>query len=308
MADRLACASLALCALAAFLPGGFPGWALIAAFALALAAAAWGARGALALFAATLSLGLWFFAPGGAGALLTALGQPPAAFFRANAWALDFGSLVLLAGVAMLAFRRRGNGAFAAAAETAEDLDRAVVAIGRWAGYLFVPMMIVIMYDVTQRKLLEFDAGFIDSVFYLSSTKLQELEWHLHGTLFCLALGMAYVHDAHVRIELVRDRLPARARVWLELAGAVLFLLAYCFVIVKFGATFAWRAFATNEVSSAQTGLSHRWIIKSVLPIGFAILAAGGVAAVLRSAVYLFGPESLRHAAARYTGAQHPAG
>lgn len=305
MTRSLAITSLVLSGVAIFLPGAVAGWAFVAAFTLSAAAAARGERAAVALLAGAMALGMWFMAPGGASGLLSALGRPPAAFFRANAVLLDLASISALVAIGLLAFHRRGPVPFAAAVEAAEDIERGVVAIGRLASYLFVPMMLVILYDVTQRKLLDFDNSLVASVFYLSSTKLQELEWHLHGTLFCLALGLAYVHDAHVRIELVRDRLSSRTKVWLELAGVVAFLLAYCLVVVKFGCTFAWRAYMTNEVSSAQTGLSHRWVIKAVLPLGFTVLAASGVAAAIRCLAFLYGPPEVRGAGARYTGAQH---
>jgi TRAP-type mannitol/chloroaromatic compound transport system permease small subunit len=131
------------------------------------------------------------------------------------------------------------------------------------------------------------------------------MEWHLHAALFLFCLGFAYVQDAHVRIELVRDRLSPPARVWLELLGALLFLFAYCVVIVKFGFSFAERPWSTSEISSAHTGLSHRWIIKALQPIGFIILGASGIAAALRCVVYLFGPEELRPRTDRYAGTHH---
>ena len=87
--------------------------------------------------------------------------------------------------------------------------------------------------------------------------------------------------------------------------GAVVFLFAYCVVVVKFGFTFTGRAWSTSEVSSAQTGLSHRWIIKAMLPIGFIILGASGLAAALRCIVYLFGPPELRDESSRYAGTHH---
>ena len=39
-----------------------------------------------------------------------------------------------------------------------------------------------------------------------------------------LLIGYAYLKDAHVRIDLVRERLSERAQWWIELAGCLLFL------------------------------------------------------------------------------------
>ncbi len=42
-----------------------------------------------------------------------------------------------------------------------------------------------------------------------------------------------------------------------------------------------------NEVSAALTGLSHRWIIKSFIPMGMGFLWLSGISVLLRNIVYL---------------------
>ena len=42
-----------------------------------------------------------------------------------------------------------------------------------------------------------------------------------------------------------------------------------------------------NEVSSALTGLSHRWIIKSFIPIGMFLLFLAGVSLLLKNLIYI---------------------
>ncbi|MDE0718889.1 MAG: TRAP transporter small permease subunit, partial [Rhodospirillaceae bacterium] len=59
--------------------------------------------------------------------------------------------------------------------------------------------MIVIIFDVVSRRF-----------FVLGSTKLQELEWHLHTVLFIFCLGYAFLPNAHVRIDLFRSRISNR--------------------------------------------------------------------------------------------------
>jgi TRAP-type mannitol/chloroaromatic compound transport system permease small subunit len=166
-------------------------------------------------------------------------------------------------------------------------------------------MAVIIFYDITQRTIINNYPGFLNSPFAIPSAQMQEMQWHLHGALFMLCLGFAYVKDAHVRIELVRDIMAPRTRVWVELLGAALFLFAYCAVLVRFGFNFTERAFLGNESSAAPTGLPLRWIIKSMLPLGFVILGMTGVSAVLRCIVYLYGPENLKPLTNRYAQTHH---
>lgn len=163
-------------------------------------------------------------------------------------------------------------------------LDRWVSLIGKAAAWLAIPMMLIILFDVITRRFL-----------VLGSTKLQELEWHIHGALFLLCFGFAYLKDAHVRIELVRDHLGARARAIIEVAGFFLCLLPLCILMMWYGWGFAERSYEQGEVSSALTGLSHRWIIKSFIMIGFAIVLLSGISVLIRCLTVLFGaPEEQR--------------
>ncbi|MGE5766582.1 MAG: TRAP transporter small permease subunit [Bacteroidota bacterium] len=164
-----------------------------------------------------------------------------------------------------------------------ETLDRVIVKIGKVAAWAGLALIAVTIFDVVTRRFL-----------VLGSTKLQELEWHFHVILFAFCLGYAYLKDAHVRIDLVRERLDQRMQWWIEVAGCLLFLIPYCVLIVWFGIDFVERSYATSEVSASATGLSYRWIIKAAIPIGFAILGLAGFAVLLRKLVELFGPEELR--------------
>ena len=155
-----------------------------------------------------------------------------------------------------------------------------IARIAAWAGVILIATTI---FDVVTRRF-----------FVLGSTKLQEFEWHMHVVLFGFLIGYAYLKDAHVRIDLLRERLSERTQWWIELAGCAFFLLPYAALVVYFSFDFAMRSYAVGEISASATGLTHRWIIKSVIPIGFSLLGLAGVAVALRKIVELIGPPDLR--------------
>ena len=142
-------------------------------------------------------------------------------------------------------------------------IDRFQSAIGRTAAWLLVPMMLVIIIDVVTRKFgllisvkdFFWDTGMVgagDFVnTYLTSTKFQELEWHLHAALFLLCMGFGYMKNSHVRIEIVREKFDTRTKSWLEVVGIVFFIVPYTYLLFRYGFNFAERSFAMNEVSSA---------------------------------------------------------
>lgn len=169
----------------------------------------------------------------------------------------------------------------------ATSLDIFVVTIGRvaaWAGLLLV---LVTVADVTMRSATQSSWEMLRNLSaaqqkMFGSTQLQELEWHLHTVLFLFCLGYAYVKGAHVRIDLVRERLGHRTRAMIEILGVMLFLLPFCALVIVYGLDFAAVSFEQGEGSASGGGLPHRWIIKAALPAGVCLLALSGIASLLR--------------------------
>lgn len=161
---------------------------------------------------------------------------------------------------------------------TAQIIEWFITGIGRLSGWLMLALTAVITFDVLLRHW-----------FVIGSTALQEMEWYLHGALFLLALGYAYLRGAHVRIELIHERLSLRQKAWIEFGGLLLALLPYCIAILWFGSAYVTRAFISGESSPSPAGLPARWMIKSILLVGFMLLGLAGFARLLRVSVFLFG-------------------
>ena len=151
-------------------------------------------------------------------------------------------------------------------------LQKIVTVSGKIGSWLAIPLIFIIIFDIVTRRFL-----------VLGSTKLQEMEWHLHTALFLLVLGYAYLKDAHVRIEIVREKYSIFVKVILETLGILLFLIPYTLLVFYYGLDFVERSFKINEVSSALTGLSHRWIIKSFIPIGMILLFFAGLSLLIKN-------------------------
>ena len=179
----------------------------------------------------------------------------------------------------------------------ADILERIAQVFGRIGAWLILPLIAVIMFDVITRKLPAVQFYIASHPVlrdWMSPTKLQELEWHLHTALFLLALGFAYTMNAHVRVDLVRERFAARRQAWIELFGLCVFLFPYLFVMIWLSWDFMVRAYVSNEASPSMTGLPQRWIIKSFVPLGLSLVACAGLATFLRHVVFLFGPAHRR--------------
>ena len=194
-----------------------------------------------------------------------------------------------------------------------EFLRRFVDRVGRFGSWFALPMILITALDLTIRKTkfirIQGDPWQIwlrenvSPVF--DSTLLQELEWHSHTALFALVLGFGYVWNTHVRVDLVRETLAFRKKAWLEFIGITVFLIPFTCVIIYFAFMYTYDSWTFNrdpscawwqcgEISASLVGLSHRWMIKSVLVIGLIVALLAGIAVWLQVAIALFGPKHWR--------------
>lgn len=176
-----------------------------------------------------------------------------------------------------------------------ERLRRFVDFVGRWGSLLILPLIVVTMIDVTIRKMVWVQLWLVEHFGRIfESTLLQEMEWHFHTGLFALVLGYGCIYNSHVRVDLVREHLGYRKKAWLELLGTTFFLLPYCLIVIYFAVNFTYESFKVGEISASTVGLTHRWLIKSVLVIGLCVAAVAGFAIWLQTVIVLFAPPALR--------------
>jgi TRAP-type mannitol/chloroaromatic compound transport system permease small subunit len=174
-------------------------------------------------------------------------------------------------------------------ADAIEHLLKRIADAGAWA---FIACIVVITLDVVTRKFgFQFPG--------LGSTRLQELEWHLHGVLICTWLGYAYIRNAHVRIDVFIGGVSPRGKLWLEFWCCILFALPYLVVSVPYAQEFFLVSWRQGESSDSTVGLPYRWISKGFLYLSFLTVVAAVLAVLARCSVALFGtPEQ---AAKAYT-------
>lgn len=155
-------------------------------------------------------------------------------------------------------------------------LDPVVRTIGEVASWLWPILMLVIVLQVALRYL-----------FGLGSIMLEEIQWHIYGIGFILGISYCLLLDRHVRIDVLAERLRPRTRAWIEFVGLLVLLLPFALAIMIEGVPFAVRSFQFGEVSAAPGGLPYRWIPKSFIVIGFALISLAALARLSRVWAFL---------------------
>jgi len=179
------------------------------------------------------------------------------------------------------------------ALKLSDSLRVVVDFVGRNGAWLIVPLIVITVLDITARKLIFYDEVtgqawglqiWLVATFgrFFESTLLQELEWHFHTALWVLVLGYGYIWNTHVRVDLVREILRMKKKVWIELLGVTFFMIPYTIIVGYFSWIYAYDSWVIGEVSASMVGLSHRWIIKSILLFGFFVALLAGISVWLQ--------------------------
>lgn len=141
-------------------------------------------------------------------------------------------------------------------------IERLIGWSGRAAGAALAVLVMLVVYDALMRYLL--NSG---------SVALQELEWHLFDVIILLSIAYTFSHDAHVRVDLFYEHFSPKTKAVINLIGSILFILPFSLLIIYLGIDFVAMSFEQMEASADPGGLPYRFIIKSFVPIAFALMA-----------------------------------
>ena len=101
---------------------------------------------------------------------------------------------------------------------------------------------------------------------------MQESITYLHATVFMVAAAWALQADEHVRVDIFyRDASP-NYRLWIDLAGTLLFLLPFCLFLLYVAWDYVALSWAVKEASSEPGGLPLVWLLKSLILVLPALL------------------------------------
>ncbi len=122
----------------------------------------------------------------------------------------------------------------------------------------------------------------------IGSNAMLEIQWYLFAAVFMLGAGHAFLENAHVRIDVLANKLGKRARMYIDIGGILLFLLPMCYLISNFAWPVLSAAYVSGEVSSNAGGLI-RWPLYALVPAGFGLLALQGISELIKRVAFLTG-------------------
>lgn len=155
-------------------------------------------------------------------------------------------------------------------------LDSAFAFLARACGALAGLAMILLLFNVFYDVIMRY-------AFNDVSIAMQELEWHLFSIAFLLGIPYALHENSHVRVDILYDRWTPRTQAWINLFGAVVFILPFIVLVTFFSFNFALDAYEMGEGSGDPGGLPHRWLIKGMIPLSFVLIGLVSLGLITRS-------------------------
>jgi TRAP-type mannitol/chloroaromatic compound transport system permease small subunit len=121
----------------------------------------------------------------------------------------------------------------------------------------------------------------IRKIFNVSSNSWLELQWVLFGIVFLLCSSWTLLSNEHIRIDIVNNLLPKRARDWIDIIGHLFFLIPVATILAVLGWPFFWRSLMQNEQSTNAGGLPV-YPAKLLIPLAFTLLLIQGVSELIK--------------------------
>ncbi len=146
------------------------------------------------------------------------------------------------------------------AEKLAGGIDTFIDAVGRITAWSSFALALVMGGNVLLRY--GFNTGSVWS---------QELEWHLMSPICLFGMSYALRHGEHVRVDVLFASYSQRNKYLVEFITALL-SMAISVIIIKLSWAYVLQSWSIGEGTANPGGISGRYILKGLIPLGFALL------------------------------------
>lgn len=151
-------------------------------------------------------------------------------------------------------------------------IESVVDVVGKITSILLLLMIFNVFFDVIMRYF-----------FRNSSVGMQEMEWHLFSVIILFGVSVALKDEGHVRVDFLYEKYSARKKAMINILGTLFFLLPLALLVSTGSVGFVMDSFSINEISEDPGGLTHRWIIKAMIPFSFIFLIVSSLGYVVKN-------------------------
>lgn len=146
-----------------------------------------------------------------------------------------------------------------------------------------------VMWLAALLVLVQFTVVVLRYAFGTSFIWLQESVIYVHATLFMLTMGYTFLHDGHVRVDVLSARWSARRRAVVELLGVMIAVLPFCALVVWASWSYVAVSWRMGEGPLFVGGLPFQPALKTLIPVMAVLLGLQGVSVACRAILVIAG-------------------
>lgn len=151
-------------------------------------------------------------------------------------------------------------------------LDTFIERIGQVSSWLIFILVLLVAGDVLFRYF-----------FHISSIAEQEMQWHILAAIAMFGSAYTFQQGEHVRVDLFYSRYSDKVKVWMDILIPLLIIIPYALFIIYLSSEYVMQSFNTGEVSPDPGGLPYRYLVKSLIPLGFTLILIQALAVLLKA-------------------------
>jgi TRAP-type mannitol/chloroaromatic compound transport system permease small subunit len=119
-------------------------------------------------------------------------------------------------------------------------------------------------------------------VFHTGTVWSQELEWHLMAPICLFGMSYALRHGEHVRVDVMFAGFTQHNKYFVEFVSSLI-LMAISVIIIWLSINYVMQSWSIAEGSANPGGIPARYLLKSLIPIGFALMCLQAFGDAIRS-------------------------
>ena len=157
------------------------------------------------------------------------------------------------------------------AQKLANGIDGFIDLVGRATAWLALGLALVMGANVLLRY-----------GFSIGSIWMQELEWHIMVPICVFGMSYALRHGEHVRVDVLFQYFTLSNKHLIEVVTAIAAMLL-SILVIWLCIPYVWQSWSIGEGTANPGGIDYRYIVKSLIPIGFALFLVQSLSEAIKS-------------------------
>jgi TRAP-type mannitol/chloroaromatic compound transport system permease small subunit len=159
-----------------------------------------------------------------------------------------------------------------------KGLDRFNEHIGQITSWLIFILVLQVAADVLFRYF-----------FHVSSIAEQELQWHILAAIAMFGSAYTFQQKEHVRVDLFYHLYGEKTKQWMDLLIPLFIIIPFSLFVIYLSSKYVMQSYSMGEVSPDPGGLPYRYLVKSLIPIGFTLILIQGLSVMLKAITQIKG-------------------